>query len=292
MSVFYSSSPFASIPKLSHIIICATTSICQILILYQFTSPWILKFFDYFCRLVAILVNLSLFRNCFLSTIFNHCLLTYRLTHTTTHSTKTARLERLEGATTHTSTTTHHVHLHSTAAHSSKSSTTEEIIIIVIKSHSHTKISKWISLSNFLLLIGSLFLLLTSSTHSTSHSTLHTTTHHIHSHSSHTSKSSSSSEEIIVIIKEASERVFSPKELSKYLISRLHIKMMEPRMATESTAWTSTTCMSSVNHVISSELIIFLSFFLVTQNAISKCNLFEYFFGCLGIIWVFIRVVF
>ena len=268
----------------------------------MFSSIWILEFFYYFCGLITLIIHTSFFGDCFLTSIFNYCLLTYWFAHSSTHiTTKAARLKWLEMAT---SSSTHiwgahHTHSTHSLTHSPSHSTTTKTTItkeIIIKSshHSHlhstthTKLSKWI-----IILFSLITLYFLTPSHSIIHSMPKTSTHLMLSKTSSHSLSKSSIKKVIFIIKEASKWVFSSKEVFKNIISLSEIEMLKVGIIIESTtSTTSSTRLSSIDNIIPSKCIIFLSLFLITQYTICESDLFKYFFSCFWIIRVLIRMIF
>lgn len=191
-------------------------SVFNILVFDHLTSSWILEFFNYFCRLLTILINFCFFCNCFLSSIFDYGLLTYGFSHSTAHASKATGLEWLEG-TTSSHTLWHHLH-----ATTTESSISKEIIVIIetwisessSETHSHaSKICKWIpSLFSRRLLH---LLTMHSSVHSTMHSS-ETASHHWWE---------TATKKVIIIVEKTRKWIFSSKELSKYIFCTLHVEV-------------------------------------------------------------------
>jgi hypothetical protein len=147
----------------------------------------------------------------FLFTILVYGLLTYWLAHasaSTTH-TKAAGLEG-EGATTLVTAslvTTHH--------HASSSS---KEVVIVIKGI-HTESAHASERILLLLLLSTLF--------SHSHLTKTVLAHaHVHVHTAHSSESII--EKVVLLIEEVSKWIPTSKEFSEYVISILHVEVLEP----------------------------------------------------------------
>lgn len=231
----YSSSPLASSLDLFHITTSLLTSlsIFNVFILNMLTSSRILKFFYNFTSLVSILINFSFSCYCFLTAIFNYCLLRNWFSHSShasAHSEATW-LERRE----------------STSSETTSKSSSKEIIFIIKSSH-HTKLCKWIS--SFLCLSVTSFLLVTK-----------------HSHLTKSTTKSSTKEVIIIIIEKVCKWVSSSKEIFEYLLSTMHIEMSKIcmlEMMTTSAKTTTLTCMSSVDNIFSSICIVIRPLFRVT----------------------------
>lgn len=234
-------------------------SIFNIFVFNWLSCSWVYRFFYNFSYLLTVF-HLCPFSNSFLLTILNYSWLLYWFSHSTTHTSKAARLERRWKAIT----ITHHVHVHS-HAHVTKASSKE--IIIIIESHSHRLLHKHTTLVLFW----------TSVSHySTSESTI--------------------TEKIIIVIKKVWKGITTTKKVFEYFISWLHIKMIissitKAKVMIEPTTTTTTMC-STIHNIISTISVEIFSFFLIRQNLICKRDLFKYLFSFFLIIGVFIRMIF
>jgi pectate lyase len=173
------------------------------------SSSWILIFLEHFSGLLTVSSHGRLSGDGFLFAIFVYGLLTYWLAHasaSTTH-TKTAGLE-WEGVTslvTASLVTTHH--------HASSAS---KEVVIVIKGI-HTESAHASERILLLLPLSTLF----------SHSHLtKTMLAHAHAHATHSSESII--EKVVLFIEEVSKWIPASKEFSEYVISILHVEVLEP----------------------------------------------------------------
>jgi len=245
--------------------------IFDILCLYISSCHGVYRFFYYFGNLLPILHGSFLCYG-FLLSILYYSLLLHWFTHTTIHATKTARLETGEIA---------------HAITSSKTSSTEKIIIKTSKgteaTHIHLLLSRIIILPPF------------ATTHLLAHLTTHLMTHsHALSKTCHVSHWTST-KEIVLIIEKALKWILSTKKVPKYFISWFHIEMIKISTKIisilELEISVTASLVSSIDHVISAELIIILSLFLIRQNSVCKGYFFKNFFSLFFIIWVFIWMV-
>ena len=247
------------------------------------SCSWIYKFFNDFCIFISISIYCSFFSNGFGPSIFYNSLLAYWFSHSSASHTKTTRLKWLKVS------TSSMTHLH--ASHWSETTSTKKVIIIM-----ETKTLEWISHFILLHLITTFLRFLSHSSNSshTSHTSHSLTESHLHMHvvtKSMVSKSTIIAKEIIIIVKETFKWIITSKEIFKYFICWLHIKMSKillTKLLSTSFSWSH----SPLFYIFSSISIIIMSFLLVRKYSICIWNLFENFFGLFFIIGVLIWMVF
>jgi hypothetical protein len=247
---------FMLILLLARIRLITNLPIFDIFILYGVTSTRILIFLDHLSGFVSLSINGGFSSHSLLFAVLVHWLLADGFSHTTAHS-EAARLETAE------STTASHIaaaHHHS-ASHTTKSWVAEEIIIVVESAHHAeiTHISKWIPpLFRAFLLLMLLIHLMTS---------------HLMSTESHSHLRETATKEVfILVVKEVGKRIITTEKVPEYLISALHIEMVESLTSTCSersklmigSTWTRSGLLSSVFNVIASIIIIVLPLLGIT----------------------------
>lgn len=262
------------------LIIWAAWAILDILILNLLSCSWIYKFFNDFCIFISISIYSCFFSNGFGPSIFYNSLLAYWFSHSSASHTKTTRLKWLKVS------TSSLTHLHT--SHWSETTSTKKVIIIM-----ETKTLERISHFILLHLITTFLRFLPHSSNS-SHTSHSLTESHLHMHvvtKSMVSESTIITKEIIIVIKETFEWIISSKEVFKYFVCWLHIKMSEillTKLLSSSFSWSH----SPLFYIFSSISIIVMSFLLVRKYSICIWNLFENFFGLFFIIGVLIWMVF
>lgn len=182
-------------------------SIFNIFILNLLTSSGVVEFFNYFSCLISVLIYFCFGGYCFLTTIFDDCLLRNRLTHSAHASSHTEAtwLERTEAL----------------IAESSLTSLTSEEVIFVFKPHHTEASSEWVST-----LFGCHIVIITLLSLSKA------ATHIIHVWEL-------SSEKVIFIIKEVGEWISAPEEVSEYFFCTVHVELAEVSSIVEMELWLS-----------------------------------------------------
>lgn len=240
---------------LARILLISNLPIFDIFILYGVTSTRILEFLDDLSSFVSLLINGGFSCHSLLFAVLDNGLLADGFSHTTAHS-EAARLKTAESTASHIAATHHH-----SASHTTESRVAKEIIIVVESAHHAeiTHVSKRIPplFRAFLLLI-----LL-----------IHLVTSHLMSTESHAHLRETATKEIfLLVVKEVGKWIITTEKVPEYLISALHIEMVESLTSTSSersklmigSAWTRSSLLSSVFNVIASIIIVVLPFLGIT----------------------------
>ena len=205
---------------LARLLLISNLPIFDIFILYGVTSTRILVFLDDLSGFVPDIINGGFPSHCLLFAVLDNGLLADGFSHATAHS-EAARLKTAESTTASHIAATHH---HS-ASHTTESRVAKEIIIVVESSAHHAEIShvsKWIpSLFRAFLLLILLIHLMTSHLMSTELT---------HSHLRETA----TKEVFFLLVKEVGKWIMTTEKVPEYLISALHIEMVESLTSTGS----------------------------------------------------------
>lgn len=226
-------------------------------------SARVLIFLDDLRCLIAISVDLCFLGYGLASSVFDNCLLAYRLSHpAASESTEAAGLETGKAATV-------------------AKASSEEIVIVHLHHH-----AEWVS-TLLLLLHLSLLAALTL----TSHAALHLIKQ---AGATERRLAKSTSKKVVIIVEEASKRVVAIEELTENIVRLSHVEVsgMEsggPTVA--SIGATTARRMPALLEKLAAVSVVILSFLCVTKNAICVRDLLKDFFCLLLVVRVLVRMV-